>query len=101
MSIVVIGINHRTAPVTLLEKMTIADYLAEHDQDAAVPNGGILHFTRERPDGSLDDRFHRVRLVALDVTDGWDWKPIERNEESDAELLAEVNTHPRLWGDSA
>ncbi len=84
-----------------LEKMTIADYLAEHDQDAAVPNGGILHFTRERPDGSLDDRFHRVRLVDPDGTDGWDWTTIERNEESDAELLAEVDTHPRLWGDSA
>jgi len=83
-----------------LEKMTIADYLAEFDQDAVVPNGGILHFTRERPDGSLDDRFHRVRLVDPDGTDGWDWKGIERNVESDAELLAEVDVHPRLWGDS-
>ncbi len=84
-----------------LEKMTIADYLAEHDQDAAVPNGGILHFTRERPDGSLDDRFHRVRLLDPESSSGWDWTKIQRNEESDDELLAEVNTHPRLWGDSA
>jgi len=84
-----------------LEKMTIKAYLAEHEEGAEVPNGGILHFTRERPDGSLDDRFHRVRLVDPDGTDGWGWTKIERNEESDAELLAEVDTHPRLWGDSA
>ena len=83
-----------------LEKMTIKDYLAEHEEGTEVPNGGILHFTRERPDGSLDDRFHRVRLVDPTGTGGWDWTIIERATESDAELMAEVKEYRRLWGDS-
>lgn len=84
-----------------LEKMTIKDYLDEHEEGTEVPNGGILHFTRERPDGSLDDRFHRVRLVDPSGTGGWDWTIIERATESDAELLVEVDEYRRLWGDSA
>lgn len=83
-----------------LEKMTIKAYLAEHEEGAEVPNGGILHFTRERPDGSLDDRFHRVRLVDPSGTGGWDWTIIERAAESDKELMAEVELYQQLWGDS-
>lgn len=83
-----------------LEKMTIKAYLAEHEEGAEVPNGGILHFTRERPDGSLDDRFHRVRLVDPSGTGGWDWTIIERAAESDKELMAEVGLYQQLWGDS-
>ncbi len=45
MSIVVIGINHRTAPVTLLEKMTVADSALPK----ALHNLGVRDDIREVP----------------------------------------------------
>ncbi len=84
-----------------LEKMTIREYLAEHDAGAEIPNGGVVHFTRVRPDGTLDDRFHRVRTVTPGADADPPWRTIERPTDTNEDLLAEVAEYECLWGGDA
>ena len=80
-----------------LEKLTIGEWLEfQEDEKHDIVNGGILHYTRERPDGSIDDRFHRVRRIDPTRPNEAAWTLIERPLLSSAELLAEVDQTPPL-----
>lgn len=80
-----------------LEKLTIPEWLDFQEKDEHdIVNGGIIHFTREREDGTLDDRFHRLRRIDPTRPGDATWKLITRPLLTSAALLDEVEKVPPL-----
>ena len=80
-----------------LEKLTIPRWLDFQENDEHdIVNGGIIHFTREREDGTLDDRFHRLRRIDPTRPGDAKWEVITRPLLTSAALLEEVEKVPLL-----
>lgn len=89
----VICVTHEDAMDALrfrLEKMTISEYIELSEQDTEqIPNGGILHYTRQNPDDATDrqPKFGWFRLVDPDGSGGFPWREIERPRFTNEELM--------------
>jgi len=82
-----------------LEKMTVEDWVeAGQNDDDAIVNCGILHYTRANGDGSTGTKFSRVRLVDPLHPERTEWRPITRPRFSNEELLDQVDKVPPLGG---
>ncbi len=72
----------------------------ETDWQNKLINCRIIQYTRECEDGTWDDKYCRVRLVAPsapdDPTMNLDWKPIVRRKFSTDNLLAYVERFPHF-----
>lgn len=80
-----------------LEKLTIPRWLEFQENDHHdIVNGGILHFTRERDDGTIADRFHRFRRIDPTRPGDAEWTTIHRPLLTSADLLDEVAKVPPL-----
>ncbi len=81
-----------------LERMTITEWIQHGEDDLLdVPNCGILHYTRRRKDGTVANKFDRVRLVDPSGDGGgWKWRKIQRRNFTNDELLEQVEAIPPL-----
>jgi broad specificity phosphatase PhoE len=97
----------RWLPEDVVEMMIMTDtHLSkqmlgrETDWQNKLINCRIVQYTREREDGSWDEKYCRVRLVAPSAPDNpkknLDWKPIVRRKFSTDNLLAYVDRFPHF-----
>jgi NAD+ kinase len=81
-----------------LEKWTLEHWNERRTNETHdIHNCGILHYTRVRSDGTVADRFDRVRVIDPLGDSETEWETNERPLFSDDDLMAQVEQVPHLW----